>query len=102
MLRIRYLQQWSVLYGPAMEATLHDMPEFGELAKLRVGVTRLPNKIMHLRFSHLLDKLDVTTGMPWVVGDTLQGKGLTMKRSQRWIARRAQPRTLMTGVILRY
>jgi IS5 family transposase len=79
MLRIHYLQQWFALSDPAMEEALHDMPVFGEFARLD-DVARLPDETTILRFRHLLERHDLATDMLHVVNDLLQAKGLMMKK----------------------
>jgi IS5 family transposase len=81
MLRIRYLQHWFALSDLAMEEALHCMPVFREFAKLKEGVTRLPDETTILRFRHLLEKHDLAAGMLRVVNDILQAQGLMMRQS---------------------
>ena len=56
MLRIHFMQQWSILSDPAMEEALHDVPLFREFAALDNWNMRVPDESTTLRFRHPREK----------------------------------------------
>ena len=79
MLRIHFMQQWSILSDPAMEEALHDVPLFREFAGLDNWNMRLPDESTILRFRHLLEKHELAAQMLETVNALLSGKGLLLK-----------------------
>lgn len=76
--RIHIMQQWFTLSDPAMEQALHDMPLFGEFARLGWG-QRLPYESTILRFRHLPEEHKLAEQILASVNDVLLAEGLLLE-----------------------
>lgn len=62
-----------------MEEASHDVPLYGEIARLDGTTARLPDETPILRLRHLLERHDLAVDMLRVVNDLLQYKGLMLR-----------------------
>ena len=79
MLRIYFLQHWFNLSDPAMEDALYDSEAMRRFAGIELSVDAVPDESTILRFSHLLERHQLTEAMFAAVRALLEERQQLMK-----------------------
>jgi IS5 family transposase len=79
MLRIYFLQQWYALADEALEDALYDITALRAFAGIELGSESVPDATTLLKFRHLLEEHELTSGILAEVNELLSERGLLMR-----------------------